>query len=280
MVRPLSNINLALNRMQAIQSAGIAPDELDNLDIWWDPSDGDNTTESGGKFTTLANKGTGGTATLLPPAANTAGFTAADVTAEGGLNWLGFAGAEAMRLPGTNVVYPRGSASCTFVAVFRTEQNTSFATFLQQGLTTGTSPGWIVGANHTGTPDTWQFATRDASLLETENLLETAVGISDGETHTIMCVRDNDAGANGQVIMYLDGVAVQSADLTSGYGSIDEPYTATWEDLMIGSRPAGGTTVYQAGSEQLQGDTMIFGDALTPEEITGLHNWLMAKWGG
>lgn len=280
MVRPLSNINLALNRMQAIQSAGIAPDELDNLDIWWDPSDGDNTTESGGKFTTLANKGTGGTATLLPPAANTAGFTAADVTAEGGLNWLGFAGAEAMRLPGNNVVYPRGSADCSFVAVFRTTQNNGFVTFMQQGTTTGTSPGWILGGSHTGSIERWQFMTRDASLLETHNLLITVDGIDDGNTHTLMGVRDNSAGANGQVRLYLDGVQIGSADLSSGYGSIDEPYTQAWEDLMLGARPAGGTSVYQSGATQRLGDMLIFGDALTPEEITGLHNWLMAKWGG
>lgn len=278
-MRPLSNITLAINRAQNLGLPMIAPDELDNLDIWWDPSDSGNRTLTAGEFTTLTNKGDGGTATLLGPVgSSTSGYGLPTILKEAGIEWANFDGTDVLRLVGTNTVYPRGNGSCSFVAVFRTTQNSGFVTFFEQGLTTGSSPGWLIGANHTGTPDTWQFAARDDSLSETENLLHTDASISDGETHTLIGVRDNAAGANGEVILYLDGVAVTSAALTSGWDDIDEPYTSPWEDLLVASRPAGGSTVYQSGSTQLLGDMLIYGDALTADEAFGLHNYLLNKW--
>lgn len=279
-MRPLSNINLAINRAQPSSVPLIAPSELDNLDIWWDPSDSGNRTATAGEITSLANKGDGGSATLTgPDGSSTSGYGLPTILKEAGIEWANFDGTDVLRLPGTNGVYPRGSASCSFVVVFRTQQNSGLVTFMGQGLTTGTSPGWLAGANHGPLlPGTWQFATRDASLVELHNLLATDATLSDGETHTLIGVRDNAAGANGQVILYLDGVAATSGNLSSGYGSIDEPYTSAWEDLLLGARPASGAPVYQSGATQRLGDLLIFGDALTPGEVTGLHNWLVDKW--
>lgn len=260
----------------------LAPDDITELDIWWDPSDSGNRSLSGSDLVSMANKGSGGSASLNQPAGgNTAGAVTATVSTVDGIDWAEFVAASknVMRLAGNNTVYPRGSASATWVAAFRTTQSTSFVTLMMQGVTEASSPGWAMDIANAVAAGRLRGVMRDASLVQLVSTAGNNTDAYDGNTHVIMMVKDNDAGTDGEVSVYLDGTIVGSAAaMPSGYGVIDETYTSSWEDLMVGGRPAGGTAVYQAFSDMLLGDLCIYGKALDSAEISGLTTYLLSKW--
>jgi hypothetical protein len=260
-------------------TVGTPPDDIANLDIWWDPSDSGNRTLSGSTITTLTNKGSGGTATVLQHAVNSSGTTSPDISTVDGIDWANFVAAtkHALRLPGVNTVYPRGSASFTMAVVFRSTQNTTFMTPFGQGRT-GSTAGWKLQVNSTSTTGTMSNFMVDTSLTVAQTGSAVDASAVDGSTRVMIMMRDNNAGTFGELTTYLDGNLEDTHALPSGYGTIDETYSSSWQDLIIGARPAGGASVYQNWTDALIGDMLIYGQALSSEEISGLTQFLRKKW--
>jgi len=283
MVRPLAKLTMAFNRPDGAIDAvpGKAPDEFNNLDIWWDPDDDDEVTLTGSTIDQITNKGDGGACTLIGPGSNTAGAVEATRSLADGVNWASFdtATKQILRVQGTNTVWRRGTSNFTVVAVFRSTQSSGFTTFFNHALVSGTTAGFGIYAPHTVASYTNRFIMRDSTA---QNAIADSVvsGLYDGNTHTIVGVRNNSAGANGESYLYLDAVKKATTSLPSFFGTVDDTAGGAWRDPMIGGRGAGGTTTYQNFSSHLAGDVVIYGQAFSDQDVIDLHDWLMNKWGG
>ena len=263
MVRPLSNINLALNRGVSVSGAAFSPSDIANLTAWWDPDDGDTVTLSGANITALTDK-----------AGPTAGLTlvqrgaVAQLTAgtEKGRTWMVGAGAEMLQTTTANTaeVLP-GTGEFSIYIVIKPSfvgTGTSRALF-QKGFT-----GWYGMRSNTATSSNVVAYMDENGGAAFRTAQSGANEITNGGRHILRLVRDN--GSN-LMRVYVDGTQVASADIT-GMGSCDD----ITEQLTFGARASGaGQTDFWDG---LIGEILFFKDVLSAGDNDNLESYLAEKW--
>lgn len=266
-MRPLSNLNLALNRATIGNGNGeFSPSDLSSISAWWDPDDGDTVTYSSPEVSSVMDKA--GDADLVNPVV--VGVNLPDLASSGGRNWLSFAASnsEALRVADpadSGILF--GADEFTIAAVYQTS-STSQICLLNKGA--NVSGRYRVRLNQSTAGD-YLAQIHDGS---TGFPLIIGSGSNDGDPHVLVMLRDNSANL---LRLRIDGTEVGTLDIT-GCGNIDETSGADLTaQLLIGANPVAAS----AGNywDGLIGEIVMCQDQLEGTDLTDLESYLIEKWG-
>jgi len=264
MTRPLSNINLALNRGDGVFGEAFSPSDIANLTAWWDPDDGDTVTLSGANITALTDK-----------AGPTAGLTLVqrgavaqlEAATEVGRTWMSAQTTDQMlqtTTANTAEVLP-GTGEFSIYIVIKPNfvgSGTSYALF-QKGFT-----GWYGLRSNSATSSNVVGYVDDVGGAGFRTAQSGANEITRGGRHIIRLVRDN---TSNLLRVYVDGTQVSSADIT-GMGTADDAA----EQFTLGARASGASqTDFFDG---MIGEVLFYKDVLSAGDNTNLESYLATKW--
>lgn len=274
MTRPLSTLNLSLNRSQdfaVAASPSAAPDEVPNLSFWIDPNDGTTVTEAGGAGTGISgisdkhgsNNVIQGSSAARPA-----------LTTSGGMNFIEFDGVNDFLYvvgPGTADIN-FGSGEFTILVVAQ-KSGAGRCVFVNKG---GATDGrYLLEGSQTVTGDLRGVVAESDFTFISSGVGDGDVGWTDGNPHVIAMERDN--GAN-LLRTFLDGSELSSTGDISGTGDIDNLLAAGFvQELLLGCTPASAST----GQHQnfLLGEVVFYKGALSDSDRDAVTNHLKSKWG-
>ena len=264
MTRPLSSLNLALNRLGGGEP--FDPSSIANLTWWIDPDDSSTVATSGSDITSIQDKVAGTTAAQLEQRGS---VNLLQTKTSGGRTWMATNAGNRMLqtntsnlaalLPGT------GEFSIYMVASPSYSGTGTNWAFFQKGFT-GFYALRTRGA--TGELSLSGFMDENGGAVFREANSAANVLTEDGK-HLIRFVRDNTANL---MRIYVDGTQVASADIST-LGSCDD----TAQQFTIGGRAAGaGQTDFFDGD---YGEILFFKDVLSASDNAALETYLAGKWG-
>lgn len=244
-----------------------SPDDIANLQSWWDADDAASVTTSGGEITAWANQ--------LGSAPSLVGYSASPAlpgtTTVVGRTWADFnaSNSEALRVSDpadADVLF--GSGEMSLFLTFRTTQ-TSAATLLNKGSNAGGR--YRMRLNHAVTGDAQTVlndGTDNAPLATGDESLD------DGNSHVFALIRDN---SSNLMRLRLDGAEIDTLDI-SAIGDIDETSGSAFvAQLIVGGQPSGASlTAFFDGQI---GEILFYGDALSGGDLSSVESYLMTKWG-
>ena len=263
MVRPLSNINLALNRLDGAGNGVFSPEDIANLTCWWDPDDASTVTLSGSNVTALTAK-VGSAKETLGQRGSEAHLTTG---VERGRTWLNAEGGDKMldTTEADGTALSPGTGEFSIYIVVRPNYvgtGTTYAMF-GKGFT-----GWYGLRTSTGTSSNVVGYMDENGGAAFRTAQSAANVITKGGRHIIRLVRDNTANL---MRVYVDGTQVASADIT-GMGSCDDAA----EQFVLGARASGAS--FDNPYDGLIGEVLFYKDVLSAGDNTNLETYLADKW--
>ena len=265
MVRPLSNINLAMNRAPAGAGApAYDPSGVAGLSYWIDPDDSDTVALSGSTITTIQDKVGGTSATQLE---SRGGVPTPDLTTISGRDWIDSNGTdEVLQLgDGTAAAVNMGSGSYTMFAVVRPTFTTGARSIFSKGFT-----GFYSMRSGSGVPNlALVHYFDDVGGAAFTSVSSPGAVLVQNQRHVLRFTCDRGAAT---ISAHVDGVSVATPASIAGRGSIDD----TAQNLIVCGRASGGS---QAEFWQGQiGEILFYKAAVGASDITDIEAYLTAKW--
>lgn len=264
MVRPLSRLNLALNRQQdADGGVSFSPDDVANLTWWIDPDDSDTVALSGSEITTIQDKVGDVSGTQLEHRGSN---PAPDLTTVEGRDWMDFSGTDVLNVnDGTLPAVNMGTGSFTIWMVARPTYTTGTYVLMSKGFT-----GFYSFRSGPISGDLGLvFFFDDVGGSDLTNTASASGAMTQNEQHLIRYTCDR---SGNLISIHLDGVLQGSATDITGYLTIDD----TAQNLVVGAR-ASGASHTQTWQGQL-GEILIYKDLVSAEDISSIETYLQSKW--
>ena len=264
MVRPLSRLNLALNRMDGAPAVPFSPDDLVDLDLWLDASDGDTLTIDGnGRVNVWADKSTNShTATVTA-----AGSNSPSVVDRGGINMIDMPGTVTYYTIPNHASLVPGTGRFTAFVVY-TKRSTDRGNLFNMGedqpryeifVNSDTGPGGRIAVS---------FADADDIVFASNNDKD----YSDDTKRGMAVTRDENGDYPHWELLTAGKAALPLSPLEGTVVGDISPVT----ELFIGARKTGVNPMNLDGD---LGEILIYMRGLSDSEINQVNDYLSAKWG-
>lgn len=302
MTRPLSSINLALNRAAAGAGGDVDPENLGTLTVWFDPSDADartiSTAPNPDVYSRLENK-----------AATDVSNDAEASDGIGGTNGWEHRVAEINSLDAgkaDNTPAPRAMAVTDLVQTFSRVGSAGFRLFVvlqanaapedtqdgiafQNGARDPSGGGYAFHMNRAADGSgTVRFQLYDESTsgnaVGTATIAAVDNDVNDGSPHVIMIGRSIGTGTAGvdELVGSIDGVVPTGlpVDLDAGLGDCDNNgatnAAAGW--FILGAAAA-APNIAQRWMPVDFGEVLLYKTDMTPAQEAAVVSYLSSKWG-
>jgi hypothetical protein len=263
-VRPLSNLNLALNRAPNAEEAGFDPNSITNLELWLDASDGDTLTIDGnGRVNVWADKSDNAhTATVTSTSS-----TLPKVVDVGGINMIQFNGTGNHYEVPNHATLVMGTGRFTLFAVYR-KRGTNRGNLFNMGddkpryelfINSDTGPGGRAAVSFADSVDIVFASNNDKDY-------------SDDTKRGLACTRDADGDFPHYELLTAGKSALPLSPLEGTVVGDINPVTA----LFIGARKTGVNPMFLDGD---LGEILIYKSGLSDAELDAVNDYLSVKWG-
>lgn len=250
----------------------VSPDEISNLELWLDATDGDTITLDGNDAVTQwddkstnAHVATG----------NTTGTGTPAVVNVGGTDMISFTPANQnyFSIPDDATLDP-GTARFTIFVVYRASGDTNRKAFIYKEAALGSfNPGYEVFIRHVSPPSDGEIGiafTDDADIVFDA---ATDHNFSDDTKRGFVVTRDSGGDYPHYELLTSGKVELDSSPLE---GTVVGDISSA-EDVFIGARdPAGSNDSFLDGEI---GEILLYSRGLSDSEINDLNLYLSLKWG-
>lgn len=259
MTRPLSNLNLALNRAQS--GAAFSPDNNSNLSFWIDAQDRTGWTMSSDDVATAINKA--GSGSLDCPVSQRP-----TIVQVNSLDMMQSEGDDFM-LEGSGALGPMhpGSGDFTVVAVFRSTNANRGLIAWKNDASVGGGQRWLLRIANGGSDMEWSIDDDTAA----QTLVADDVDFANDDIYVVIATRRGDT----LEFFYGNGGALSEAtnspfSLPGGYGTVGEGQATFLSETQV------------SPSQTLDGELGEFlfynGEAIDAAERDQLYSYLVSKW--